>query len=307
MIRTTRKGPAALCCGLAIVAGVVAAAGIFMRGDGSTVPVLSARGEAYEMATTGLYAFNAQRVVAEGVGWDVFTLLFAVPALIAAAPAVGRGSFRGRLFALGLLAYFFYQYLMYAVTWAFGPLFLPFVLIYAASLAGIVWIGASIAREELAGRFAEGFPRKGMAVLSIGMALLLVVMWLGRVAAGLRGDMASAGLLGQTTMVVQALDLGLVVPLCVLTGVTAWRARPVGYVLSSVLVVKAVAMASAICAMLISAWRVEGRLEVVPFAIFAGAAMAAAWLGVRMYRSTRAAEDEPGEAPRAGRPMLAAR
>lgn len=35
-----------------------------------------------------------------------------------------------RLFTLGIPGYLFYQYLMYAVTWAFGPLFLLFVAIY---------------------------------------------------------------------------------------------------------------------------------------------------------------------------------
>ncbi|APR79006.1 Hypothetical protein A7982_04353 [Minicystis rosea] len=296
----THTGPAALCLAVALLTGLVAAAGIALRGDGSAVQVVSVRGEAYAMATTGLYAFNAQRVVAEGVGWDVFTLLFAVPALLAAVPALRRGSFRVRLFALGLLAYLFYQYLMYAVTWAFGLLFLPFIIIYAASLGGIVWLGAGLAREDLASRFSERFPRRGMAVLCVGLALMLVAMWLHRIVAALRGDLGGAMLLGQTTMVVQALDLGLVVPLALLTAVTVWRARPIGYVLSSVLVVKAVAMAAAICAMLLAAWRVEGRLEVVPFAIFAGAAVTAAWLGTRMYRSTRldaASRDVP---PRAG-------
>jgi hypothetical protein len=50
-------------------------------------------------------------------------------------------------------------------------------------------------------------------------------------------------------------------------------------------VVKAVAMAAAICAMLLSAWQSEGTLEVIPLALFAAIAIVAAWLGVRMYRS----------------------
>ena len=93
------------------------------------------------MATDGLYAYNALRLVAEGVGWDVFTLIVIVPALLGLTLWVARGSFRGRLVAVGLLGYFAYMYLEYAVTWAFGPLFALFIAIYAASLLGIVWIG----------------------------------------------------------------------------------------------------------------------------------------------------------------------
>jgi hypothetical protein len=255
-----------------------------MRGDGSFEPVTSVRGEQYEMATTGVYAYNAVRVVAEGIGWDIFTLLFAVPALLAALPALAKGSLRGRLFALGILGYLFYQYLMYAVTWAFGPLFLLFIAIYALSLTAIVWIVSTIPLSGLAERFSEKFPRRGMAVLCFLLAALLVFMWLSRIVSALGGEIQGV-LHGQTTFVVQALDLGLIVALALFTGVLAWRGSAVGYLLSSTVVVKAFAMAAAICAMLLAAWAFEGTLEVVPFAIFATAAGATLWLGIRMYRS----------------------
>ena len=290
---TLRRGVAWLCLAVALSAGAVSAAGVFLRGSGAAVEVVSPRGERYPMATDGVYAWNAQRVVAEGVGWDVFTLAVVVPALLLTAPVVARGSFRGRLLALGLLAYLFYQYLMYAVTWAFGPLLLPFVVVYGASLLAMVAVASSLARDGVAGRFDDRYPRRGMAVLCFILAAALVAMWLARIATGLRGDLAGAMLLGQTTMVVQALDLGLVVPLAVLTGVLCWRRHPVGLVLGSVVAVKAIAMALAICAMVVSAWKVEGRLEVAPLAFFGAAALAAAWLGARMYRSVRPAL-EPG-------------
>lgn len=236
------------------------------------------------MATTGVYAYNAVRVVAEGIGWDIFTLLFAVPALLATLPTLSKGSLRGRLFALGILGYLFYQYLMYAVTWAFGPLFLLFVAIYALSLTAIVWIISTIPLNGLAERFSEKFPRRGMAVLSFLLAALLVFMWLTRIVSALGGEIQGV-LHGQTTFVVQALDLGLIVPLALFTGVTAWPGKAVSYLLCSTLVVKAFAMAAAICAMLLSAWAFEGTLEIVPLAIFATAAGVTVWLGIRMYRS----------------------
>jgi hypothetical protein len=274
-----------LCGVIAVLVALTAAAGVFLRGSGASAPAVSLRGEAYHYVTDGVYRFNAQRVVAEGVGWDVFTLFVAVPALLLSLPRLASGSLRARLFAVGLLAYFFYQYLMYAVTWAFGPLFLPFVADYSLSLIAMLWIVSTIGIGSLAENASERFPRRGMAILCFVLALALVAMWLRRIAAGLSGDLAGAMLLGQTTMVVQALDLGLVVPLAIFTGATTWLKRPVGYLLSSVLVVKAVAMASAICAMLLSAWAVEGRLAAGGFVFFAAAALASCWLAIRMYRS----------------------
>lgn len=290
----TRYGLVALCLVIALMAGAASALGVFARGDGSTSSTTSIRGERYEYTTTGVYAYNSERVVAEGVGWDIFTLFFAVPAMLLTLPWLGKGSLRGRLIAAGLLGYLFYQYLMYAMAWAFGPLLVLFIAIYGASLAGIVWIFSTISLTALAEGVSEEFPRRSMATLCFVMSAVLLLMWGQRIAAGYQGDWATAMLAGETTMVVQALDLGLIVPLLLLTGVTVLRRRPVGYLLSSVLVVKAVAMASAIAAMLVSAALVEGRLEIGPFALFAGAAVASMWIAYRIY-ATIAPRRKAGE------------
>jgi len=136
MIVQNHRAMAAFAVIVGLMAALAAAVGVFARGDGSYEIVTSVRGVTYAMATTGVYAYNAQRVVLEGVGWDVFTLLVAVPTMLAAAGFVAGGSFRGRLLALGLFGYFFYQYLEYAMTWAFGPLFPMFILIFGASVVG---------------------------------------------------------------------------------------------------------------------------------------------------------------------------
>lgn len=281
----SRRGLVALCLGIALGAGVAAAAGVFGRGDGSHATAVSLRGESFEYATTGVYAFNAERVVAEGVGWDVVTLLFAAPALLLALRGIGRGSLKARLFAVGILAYFVYQYLMYAVFWALGPLFPLFIVLYATSAVAMVWLVSGIDVAALPAAVTDRFPRRGMAVFSFAMALLLVVMWVPRIATGLRGDLAGAGLLGTPTLTVQAMDLGMLVPLAVATGVLLWRGRPWGYLLATVFAVKAVTMAGAICAMVVSAAVVQGALEVVPLVVFAAATAGAGLLALEIFRS----------------------
>jgi hypothetical protein len=270
-----------------LLAGLAAAVGVVFRGDGSWSLVTSVRGETYEMATTGVYAWNAQRVVAEGIGWDLFTLLVAVPLMLLCVPFVARGSFHARMLALGLFGYFLYQYLEYAVTWALGPLFPLFVLVFAGSLMGIIAVATDLAAEHRSGTavwtFGDRFPRLGWAVVSLTMCVLLALMWVGRLAqtqaTGIDGI-----LMGQTTLTVQALDLGLVVPLVSLSAVLAWRGSQVGRYLAAATVVMFVAMAAAITSMLLSAWAVEGTLEAPPVVIFGVATAAALIVGVRMYR-----------------------
>jgi hypothetical protein len=274
---------AAACATVALLAASAAAVGVFARGDGSIATVTSERGETYDMATTGVYAYNAQRVVAEGVGWDVFTLLVAAPALLLAAAFVARGSARARLAAIGLLGYFVYLYLEYAVTWAFGPLFPVFVIALAMSVASLAWLASSRDTAALVGHFGEGFPRGSWVALSITMSLLLAIMWAGRIAQGL--DSVDGVLLGHTTMTVQALDLGLVIPVTLIVALLVWRRSEAGHVVGAAFAVMFVTLSAAIVAMLVSAGFVEGTFELPPIAIFGGATALAALLAVRMYRS----------------------
>jgi len=277
-----------LCVLVVLLSAAASATGVFARGDGSTAVVTSVRGETYEMVTDGVYRYNAERLTAEGVGWDIVTLFMALPALLITLGFLRQNSVRARLFAVGILAYLFYQYLMYAVTWAFGPLFLLFVAIYAASLAAIAWLLSTLGIRKLPDQFGARFPYRGVGIFSIFVAVVITAMWLGRIIPAMQGEIQGV-LLGQTTLVVQALDLGIIVPLALFTGFMSLRHRPVSLVLAPVFVVKGAALAAAISAMLVSAWLTEGTLEVVPFLFFLVLFLISVWLGIRMYGPRSAA------------------
>lgn len=283
------RGTAALLLIIAIVAGGASAAGVFLRGDGETSRAVSIRGEEYEYVTGGIYEYNPERVVAEGVGWDAVTLFIVVPALLLCVVPVARGSLVGRLAAVGLLGYVVYQYLMYSVFWVLGPLFPVFVLLYPAAGAGIIWIVSGLDLASLPAHFTERFPRRGMAIFSMLMGLALILMWSKRIATGLSGDMAGAMMLGMPTLSVQALDLGVIVPLAFLTGITALKRHAWSYLLVPVFAVKGVTMSAAVFAMVISAWMVEGKLEVGGAAMFGSATLFAGYLCWLVLRSVRRA------------------
>jgi hypothetical protein len=279
-IRSATAAAAAL---TGILAGIASFLGTFVRGDGTYVTVTSVRGETYEMATTGVYANNALRVVAEGVGWDVFTLALAAPVMLLASWSVARGSFRGQLVAAGLFGYFAYMYLEYAVTWAFGPLFPLFVAILAVTVAGLVGTAALLTAHGLEGRFEERFPRRAWAALSVGMALLLVALWAARIAESLAASVPALD--GETTMTVQALDLGLVVPVTLVIAIAALARSPIGLASAAAFSITFVAMSAAIVSMMVSASIATDVIQLPPIVIFGLAAVAGAAVGARIYSS----------------------
>lgn len=283
MTTRMRRAVAALTALTGVLVGVAAALGVLARGDGTFTQVISSRGEVYAVAANGVYAGSGRQLVGEGIGWDLFTLVVAVPMLFVGAALVARGSYRGAILAGGVLGYVTYMYLEYSVTWAFGPLFPLFVSITALSLITLAGVGSVVAAAGVRGRFAVGFPYRAWAALSIGMATVLTVLWSRRIADALAAPVPE--LHGETTMTVQALDLGLVVPVSIVLAIAALRRAALPAV--TAFAVTFVTISAAIVSMVVSAWVMTGIPAIEPIVVFGLATAAGAALAIRMFRSAR--------------------
>jgi hypothetical protein len=107
-------------------------------------------------------------------------------------------------------------------------------------------------------------------------------------------------LAGGTTLVVQAFDLGFLVPLGLFTAATVHRRLAAGYVLAAIVAVKGIAMGCAIAAMLLFEGSATGTWQAPPIVLFAGVAIGATMLAFRMFGAigeaagrTRARDDQP--------------
>jgi hypothetical protein len=279
------------------LAAVAAAAGVLLRGDLATTPFVTVRGETIDAVTSGIYRYNADSIVAEGVGWDLVTLLVVAPAAAVALVRLWRGSLRAALVMGGLLAYFAYQFFEYAVFWAYGPAYPLHLLIGALSLSSLVLLVWSLDLDALAGRVGDAFPRRAVIAFCGLVVLVLSALWVPQILGTLGGE-TSDELQGATTMVVPAFDLGILVPLAVFTAVAVWRGLAIGIVLALVLLVKAIVMALAIVAMLLVEWRVTGDLLLPPIIGFALIAVLSLSLAIRAARTVPA--DPEAARPTAG-------
>lgn len=256
---------------VAALAGVASAAGVFLRGDLATTEFMTVRGELVEVVTDGVYRFNAEGIVAEGVGWDIVTLLVVVPAMAIALVLMWRGSLRAVLVTAGLLAYFCYQSLEYAVFWAYGPLYPVYVATLASSVSALGLLVYGLDLDTLRKRVSPAFPRRSIVGYSIAVVVILCGLWLPVILSTLGGE-AGDELQGASTLVVPALDLGLLVPLAIFTGLAVYQRLSVGYLLGMIILVKGGSMALAITAMLGVEWLVTDELLLPPLLIFSAVA-----------------------------------
>lgn len=174
-------------------------------------------------------------------GYDLTTLLLAVPGLVLCQLWARRHSDRAQLVWLGLLAYLVYIYAYYLFGTSFNALFLLHVLVFAGSLGALLVASLALDTHGIATRFARRTPRRSVsAVLGLLAAALggLWVYWSIRTVT--TGQVPPGSALVEPDVVVHlgvALDLAVLVPAYAVAAVLLWRGVAAGYLLAAALLV----------------------------------------------------------------------
>ncbi len=245
---------------------VAALAGIWPAA-GQPYPLTNFRGEQVTINARGLYYWDTLSSAAQIQANDLVTLLLGLPLLALSFGLTWRGSLRGRLLLTGTLGFILYTYITMCFGTAYNPLFLVYVALFSLSLYAFILSMISFDLKALPGHFSAKLPRGWIAGLLFFAATFLAFAWLGRIAATFSSGAVPA-LENATSMFIQAMDLGLIVPLCVLAGVLLLRRSPWGYLLASVGMLKFLTMGTAVSVMGLNMARVGVPINMAEMAIF---------------------------------------
>lgn len=257
---------------VAVLGALAAGTGILTGWGHSHRAFISLRGEMVQIQGGGLYGHESVSMASQAIGQDLVTLLIAVPLLLVAMRTISAGSVRGLLLRTGLLAYFAYTYLLMAFGGTYNELFLVYVALFSASSFAFVLSIVSIDPDRLRGHFRERFAPRAVGWSLVGFGALLALLWLGRIVPALLTGKTPPGLDSDTTLFVQAGDLGIIIPAAVLAGILLMRGRAIGYVLAAVMLVNASTFGLALLAMAASmaaAGVAVAPVEVVFFSVLA--------------------------------------
>jgi hypothetical protein len=202
-------------------------------------------------------------------GNDLVTLVVSLPLLAVSTWLAFRGSLRGRLILTGTLGFFLYTYMSMSMLTAFNALFLVYVALFSLSLFAFILSMMSFDLADLPRHFSPRLPRGWIAGLMFLVSAFLSLAWIERVTAPFLRNQTPA-LENTTTFVIQAMDLGLIMPLAVLSGILLLRRSPWGYLLASVTLLKGVTLGLGVSAMGINMARVgapDSLAIVVPFLV----------------------------------------
>ena len=199
----------------------------------------------------GLYKNDAVSVMSMAMGQDLVTLVICVPILLASCYLISRGSIRGRLMWMGTLFYFAYTYAIASFMVSYNQLFLIYVALFSISLYTFLAGLLSLDVENIKASFSRGVTIKIAAVFSVIMGVLLALMWLQMIIASLLTGSDPSALTGYTTLVVQAMDLGVIVPAAIAAGLLLLKGNEWGYALTSIVLIKASLLGTAILSMIV--------------------------------------------------------
>ncbi len=233
---------------IGILALIAAGTGLFYQTPGEPYPFTSHRGETVMIYGQGLYSYDTVSSAAQAKANDLVMLVLGLPLLVVSTWLAFRGSLHGQLLLTGTLGFILYTYMSMAFLAAFNALFLVYTALYSLSLFAFILSTMSVDLAALPGRFSERLPRGWIAGLLFLIAGFLLVAWLGRILPPIIRDQTPL-LENATTMVIQAMDLGLIVPLAVLSGILLLRRSAWGYLLVSVALLKGMTMGIAVSAM----------------------------------------------------------
>ncbi len=266
---------------------LAAGAGVFWQGAGESYPFETLRGETVMIRGHGLYRYDTVNSSSQEIGTDIVTLIIGVPLLITGIVLSRKGTLRGQLLLTGALGYFLYTYGAMCFLTAFNPLFLVYVALFSLSLFGFILSMKNLDVDEVTRHISDGFPRRAIATYFIIVAVFLTLAWLGLVASPSLTWTPPNGLESAITMVIQALDLGVIVPTSLITAILLLKKQAWGYALSSVMLLKVLTMGAALIAMIIGQILAGVPVDVAVSTIFVIISVSGIILGIITLKNIR--------------------
>jgi hypothetical protein len=193
------------------------------------------------------YARETPAWANQAIGQDWANLPVAV-VLLWSAVRVRSGSSRAQFVWLGCLLYFIYAFTIYAFSVHFNQLFLAYVAVLGTSFYATASTLAGLDVAEAAAPLRDHPHRNGASNLLIAIGVIFGGLWLSEIVPNIFNDTVPPSLTETAipTNPVHVLDLAVVLPAMITSGVLLRKQHPWGLLLAVPLLVFAVTMGLAI-------------------------------------------------------------
>ncbi|WML42879.1 hypothetical protein [Neobacillus sp. PS3-40] len=246
------RKPIGLLVLLIIALSLIAAGyGAFSNQGNGQCEFKSIYGETITIYGKGLYKNDSVAMASQAIAQDYVTLFMAIPLLLASFYLSKKGLLKGKLLLTGTLGYFLYTYTSYSFLSMYNSMFLIYIMLMSASFFAFLIAFKSFDLPNLYLYFDKKLPVTFIGGFLLFVSFLFGMMWIGKIIPTLTQNVPPVGIDHYTTLVIQAMDLGFVIPAGIWAGILFLKRRPLGYLLGSVLIVKFITLLTALTAMII--------------------------------------------------------
>ncbi len=223
---------------ITIFSGISSLTGILSKEGPGVYEYETIRGKTVEIYGKGVYQHMTADVAIQGIAQDYVTLFLAIPFLLFALWWYRKGSLKGHFLLAGTLGYFFVTYLFYTVMGMYNYLFLLYLVLLCCSFFGLFISMFSINLSNLPISFSAKAPVIYAGGFLIFNSLAVAFLWLEMIIPPLLdGTIYPDALNHFTTLIVQGLDLGLLLPVCFVSGWLLIKKESLGYLAGMVYLV----------------------------------------------------------------------
>jgi len=216
-------------------ATIATTSGIFSSDGTGQYQYQSIRGTTVTIYGKGLYKHMSAEVAPQGIAQDYITLFLGIPLLIISFFLARKGSRKGRYLLAGTFGYFLVTYLFYTVMGMYNKMFLVYVVLMGASFYAFIATLLSFDVKEVRRSFSAIVPLKWTGGFLIFNAIAIALLWFSIIVPPLlNGTIIPTQVEHYTTLIVQGLDLGILLPAAIICGIL-WRKRTTfGYLLTPI-------------------------------------------------------------------------
>jgi len=209
--------------------------GIFSNEGRGQYEYTSIRGKTVMIYGKGLYKDMSAEVAPQGIAQDCVTLFIAIPLLIISFFKAQKESLKGKYLLAGMLGYFLVTYLFYTVMGMYNVMFLPYVILMSASFYSFILVILSFDTSALQNSFRASTPVKMTGGFLVFCSVVIGLLWLSIIVPPLLNrTIIPLQVEHYTTLIVQGLDLGILLPAGFISGVLLIRRKRFGYLLAPI-------------------------------------------------------------------------
>ena len=252
---------------IVVLALFAAGIGLFYPNEGSPFSFTAVRGETVQIWGQGWYRYDTPIGALSFKAGDLITLFLAIPILIISFVLYHQGSMRGGLLLTGALSYFLYTYISVGFGATYNNLFLIYILIFSASLFGLILALTSFDVQSMPTHFAKTLPHRGIGIFLVVSGVILSLIWIVlSILPALLQSKAPSEAYFYTTFMTGIVDIGIVAPALLIAGILILRRAPLGYLLASTMLIFTSILGPSLAA--------GGTIQVIEKVIALGQAMA---------------------------------